>query len=202
MKLMGLTIILISGLAVFAMFMEFHGNAAAQTGDPHQGHSMQGMGSSAKKSGSDTDRCAYDGMLMMKSMMVPLKQGNETLYFCSEEQKKAFQKDSARYLKKIAIGNTNAFLHVLTMKEYNGMMGIKKAEKQDETHWLSAYLADDSQVKVSGITVKVIAPDGKASYQELKYDNMMKTYAGNFSLPEGKKYKIQLLLETPEIDVP
>ncbi len=201
MKFIGLTIILVFGLAIFAIFADFNGNAVAQTGSSHQGHSMQAMGKSAQKQNSDTGRCAYDGMLMMKSMMVPLKQGDETLYFCNEDQKKAFQKSPERYLKKVAVGNTYAFLNVLTMKEYTDMMGMKR-ENQNDTHWLSAYLDGNPQVKVSGIAVKVTTPDGKVSFQELKYDNMMKTYAGNFSFPEGKKYKVQLLLETPEIDVP
>jgi len=196
MKSAFLLIIFVTALSIFTL------GVLPQMGFTQHHQATQSMDLNIQKRDLDTARCAYDGMLMMKSMMVSLKQDNETLYFCNEEQKKAFQKNPKAYLKKVSIGKIHAFLNILNIKEYSRMMGIKKMENQNDTHWFSAYLADDPQLKISGITVGIISPDGKASYQELKFDNMMKTYTGNFSLPEGKKYKIKLLLETPEIEVP
>ena len=73
--------------------------ADAEKGD----HSMHDMDSDKPKISSDKARCAYEGMMMKKSALVPLEHGDETLYFCSEEQKTMFQKDPERYLKKVNI---------------------------------------------------------------------------------------------------
>jgi YHS domain-containing protein len=180
----------------------------AQMGGQQHDHSTHGMESGQQKSGDDKARCAYDGMPMKKSAMVPMKHGDETLYFCNEEQKAAFQKSPKRYLKKVAIGDLHALMNVLTMKEYMGMMksmgmgGMMKAGNPNNTHWLSVYLAAGQPVELSGITIKVVAPDGKASYKELKYDKMMKSHAAQFSFLESGKYKLHTLLELPGIEMP
>jgi YHS domain-containing protein len=177
-----------------------------KTGDDHSMHSMD---SDKSKASSDKVRCALDGMMMKKAMMIPMEHGDETLYFCSEGQKDIFQKSPKRYLKKVKIhGQTMFLMNVLTMKEYMDMMqsmGMGKMAKKggkNDTHWLSAYLVGDHQMELSGLAVKAVSASGKTSFQELKYDKMMKTYTGNVSLLEGGEYKLGLLLESEAIVVP
>jgi YHS domain-containing protein len=202
MKAICLVTLLVIGLATFTI--------TAQVGAQH-GHStedMHGMESSTQEHNTGKARCAYDGMMMKTSAMVPMKHGDEMLYFCNGEQKTAFQKNPERYLKKVTIGsNIHAFMNVLTMKEYMDMMrgmGMGKMAKMknpNNTHRLSIYLADEPPEKLAGITVKVIAPDGKVSFHGLEYDKMMKSYVGSFSFLDSTKYKVSVLLESPEIGV-
>lgn len=201
MKTIWLVTLLVVGLATFTIVAQVSAQHEHPTG------SMHSMESSMQGHSTDKARCAYDGMQMKTSAMVPMKHGDQTLYFCNEEQKAAFQKNPERYLKKVAIGKIHAFMHVLTMKEYMDMMGnmgmgkMAKMDNPNNTHRLSIYLAEEPQEKLAGITVKVIAPDGKASFHELKYDKMMKSYVGSFSFLESGKYKVSLLLGSPEIDI-
>ncbi len=208
MKSTWLVTLLILGLATFA--------AIAQMQEMQEMQEMQGSdskGSTRKgdmqSSGmSDKARCAYDGMLMKTSAMVPMKHGDATLYFCNEEQMNAFRKHPERYLKKIMIGNTHAFMHVLTIKEYKDMMqnmGMGKMVKikdPNATHHLVAYLAEEPSVKAGGLAVKIAEPDGKTSFRELTYDKMIKSYVGNVSLIKNGKYKLNLLLASSEIMLP
>lgn len=174
-------------------------------------HSMSGhdMGSSAEKSVSDKARCAYVGMMMKKTAMVPLEHGGETLYFCNEAQKAMFQKTPKRYLKKLTVGNYQVLMNTLTMKEYmdmmkaSGMGSMMKKPGANHTHWISTHLdVDGKPVELSGITAKVITPGGKTVFQELKYNKMMKTYTGNLSMPGSGKYKVSLLLESQATEMP
>ncbi|MFC1715033.1 hypothetical protein ACFL6S_15295 [Candidatus Poribacteria bacterium] len=177
-----------------------------KTGDDHSMHSME---SGKPETSSDKARCAFDGMMMKKSAMVPMEHGDETLYFCTEGQKDIFQKSSKRYLKKVKIhGQTMFLMNVLTTKEYMDMMqsmGMGKMAKKggpNDTHWLSTYLVGEHQMELSGLAVKVVSASGKTSFQELKYDKMMKTYTGSVSLLESGEYKLGLLLESEAIVVP
>lgn len=177
-----------------------------QAGAQQHDHSMSGhaMETDAEKVTSDKVRCAYEGMMMKRTAMVHLEHGEEMLYFCSEDQKAAFQKAPKRYLKKLAVGNQHMLMNILTMKEYMGMMqsmGMGKMAKKgggSDTHWISAYFVSDHPMEQMGIAVKVVSLDGKTVFQELKYDKMMKAYAGNLSLLDRGKYKVSLLLESSE----
>lgn len=208
MKANWLATLMIIGLIAFTFIVQ----AGAQEHDhssmsehPTSSHTME---SGTEKSVSDKARCAYDGMMMKKTAMVPLKHGEETLYFCNEEQKAIFQKAPKRYLKKLAIGNQHILMNTLTMKEYMGMMGsmgmgrMAKKGGASDTHWISAYLVSEHPADLAGIAVKVVSPNGKTAFQELKYDKMMKTYAGNISLLESGKYKVSLLLESSATEMP
>ena len=142
--------------------------------------------------------------MMKKSAMVPLEHGEETLYFCNEVQKTAFQKNPKQYLKKIPMGHHHIAMNTLTIKEYVDTMG-SMAEKggPNDTHWVSAYLdVDGNTIELPSITVKLIAPNGNATLQELKYNKMLKTYTGNLSLLESGDYKLSLLLESQGITMP
>jgi YHS domain-containing protein len=168
----------------------------------HSTHSME------KEGTSDKARCAYAGMMMKKSAMIAMEHGDETLYFCNKEQMDAFHKSPKRYLKKVNIGHTPLMMNVLTMKEYKDMMesmGMGKMMKKpgaNDTHWLSVYLAGEHEAEIPGFAVKVVSPKGKTELKELKYDKMMKTYAGNVSLLESGKYKLSLLMESPAVTLP
>ena len=167
-------------------------------------HSMHDMDSDKPKISSDKARCAIEGMMMKKSAMVPMEHGDETLYFCSEGQKAMFQKSPKRYLKKVKMhGHAILLMNVLTTKEYMDMMGrMAKKGGPNDTHWLSVYPAEEHQMELSGVAVKVVSPDGKAKLQELKYDKMLKTYTGYVSLLETGKYKLSLLLESEAVVMP
>ena len=222
MKASCLATLLVIGLAGFSLatqlYAQEHDHSAhsmeadkAQGGDDHSadvsaGHSME---SDQKKSSSDKARCAYDGMMMKKSAMVPMEHGEETLYFCSEEQKAIFEKDPKRYLKKLPIGHHHVLMNMLTMKEYMDMMegmGMGKMAKKaghDDTHWVGAYaIVGGHSVEVAGMTVKIVSPGGKTTLKELEYDKMMKTYTGNLSLSESGEYKLSVLLESAAVLVP
>lgn len=146
--------------------------------------------------------------MMKKSSMVPMKHGDETLYFCSEGQKEMFQKSPKRYLKKIKMhGQTMFLMNVLTTKEYTGMMesmGMGKMMKKsgpNDTHWLSVYLAGEHEMELPGLAVKVVSASGKTKLQGLKYDKMMKAYTGNVSLLESGEYKLSVLVESAAVTV-
>ena len=65
--------------------------ALAESEESGHDHSMHSMYHSANKEASDKARCAYDGMMMKAEAMKEMKHGDETLYFCNEEQMMAFQ---------------------------------------------------------------------------------------------------------------
>ncbi len=212
MKSTWLATLMIIGLVAFTTLTSAQEHDHSSMSEhPTSEPSMSGhdMHSSAEKSVSDKARCAYDSMMMKKTAMMPLKHGDETLYFCNEEQKTAFQKSPKRHLKKLAFGHHHILMNTLTMKEYMGMMQsmgmgrmMKKAGAND-THWVSAYLiVDEQSVELPGITAKIVTPGGKAVFQELKYDKMMKSYTGNLSLPGSGKYKVSLLLESSATEMP
>ena len=222
MKASCLATLLVIGLASFSLtaqlYAQEHDHSAhsmeankEQGGDDHSAHVSSGhsMESDKKKSSSDKVRCAYDGMMMKKSAMVPMEHGHETLYFCSEEQNAVFEKNPKRHLKKLPIGHHHVFMNTLTVKEYMDMMegmGMGKMAKKagpSDTHWVSAYfIARGHSVEVPGMTVKIVSPGGKTSLKELRYDKMMKTYIGNLSLPESGEHKLSVLLESSAVIVP
>jgi YHS domain-containing protein len=194
---------LIIGLVTFTL--------TTYVGAQQHDHSMHGeaMKPDTEKSVSDKARCAYDGMMMKTSAMLHLKHGDETLYFCNEEQKAAFQKSPKRYLRKLTFDRHHILVNTLTMKEYMDMMqsmGMSMMAKKGnphDTHWVSAYfLTDGHVVEPPGIAVKVISPAGKTTLQELKYDKMMKTYTGNLSLLDSGEYKLSVLLESSKTTMP
>ncbi len=195
MKTIWLITTLIIGLVTFSAFAQM---------DAHQhDQPAHSMGKSTDKA-----RCAYDGMLMKASAMVSMKHGDETLYFCNEEQMKAFHNSPKKYLKKTAIGNLHVLMNVLTVKEYMDMMqsmgmgGMAKMGDKKATHWINVYLASEESPTLSGIAVKVVASNGEASFKELEYSKMMKGYTGQLALPESGKYKLHTLLGLPGIEMP
>ncbi len=206
-----LIIALASSLFVAELYAQHDGSMHSMEADKEKtgdDHSMASMKSDKPKASSDKVRCAFDGMMMKKAMMIPMEHGDETLYFCDKEQKDIFMKSPKRYLKKVKIhGQTMFLMNVLTMKEYmNTMksMGMGKMAKkggENDTHWLSAYLVGDHQMELSGLAVKAVSANGKTSFQELKYDKMLKTYTGNVSLLESGEYKLSLLLESAAVVV-
>ncbi len=205
MKLTWLATLMIIGLVAFTTLTSAQEHDSMSEHPTSEG-SMSGhdMGSSAEKSVSDKARCAIEGMMMKKTAMVPMEHGDETLYFCNEEQKAMFQKAPKRYLKKLTVGNYQVLMNTLTMKEYMDMMGrmAKKAGAND-THWISTYLdVDGKPVELSGITAKIITPGGKTVFKKLTYDKMLKAYTGNLSLPGSGKYKVSLLLESSATEMP
>lgn len=195
MKTIWLITTLIIGLVTFSAFAQMEAHQSDQPA-----HSME--------KSTDKVRCAYDGMLMKASAMVSMKHGDETLYFCNEEQMQAFQKSPKRYLKKAAIGDLHVLMNVLTVKEYMDMMqsmdmgGMVKMGDEKATHWINVYLASEESPTLSGIAVKVVEPNGEASFKELEYSKMMKGYTGQLALPEGGKYKLHSLLGLPGIEMP
>jgi YHS domain-containing protein len=203
MKTLWLTTTLIIGLVTFSAFAQM---------DAHQhdqpAHSMPSMEAQKSDPNMDKARCAYDGMLMKASAMVSMKHGDETLYFCSEEQMKAFHKSPKQYLKKASIGDLHVLMNVLTMKEYMDMMqsmgmgGMVKMGNKDATHWINIYLASEQSPELSGIAVKVVASNGEASFKELEYSKMMKGYTGQLALPGSGKYELHSLLGLPGIEMP
>ncbi len=214
MKATWLIRLLVIGLVSFSFVAQLYAQEHEHPGqsmeaDKEKGdHSMHNMESDKSKSSSDKARCALEGMMMKKSAMVPMKHGDETLYFCNEGQKNIFQKSPKRYLKKISIhGQTMFLMNVLTMKEYMDMMqsmGMGKMAKKggpNDTHWLNVYLVGEHQMELSGLAVKVVSASGKTIFQELKYDKMMKTYTGNVSLLADGEYKLNLLLESEAVVV-
>lgn len=213
MKTIWVITTLIVGLVTFliGVWGIFPISAFAQM-DTHQqaqpAHSMTGMEAQKSNPNMDKARCAYDGMLMKASAMVSMEHGDETLYFCSEEQMKAFQKSPKRYLKKANIGDLHVLMNVLTMKEYMdvmqgmGMGSMVKMGDKNATHWINVYLASEESPTLSGIAVKVVAPNGEASFKELEYNKMMKGYTGQLALPENGKYRLHSLLGLPGIEMP
>ncbi len=207
-----LIIALASSLFVAELYAQHDHSAHSMEADKEESggdHSMHNMESGKSETSSDKARCALEGMMMKKAMMVPMEHGDETLYFCSEGQKDVFEKSPKRYLKKVKIhGQTMFLMNVLTTKEYMDMMesmGMGKMAKKggpNDTHWLSAYLVGEHQMELSGLAVKAVSASGKTSFQELKYDKMMKTYTGNVSLLESGEYKLGLLVESEAIVVP
>lgn len=212
MKAICLTTLLIIGLAVFSFATQIYAqhDGHSMEADTEKGdHSMHDMSSDKPKTSSDKARCAIEGMMMKKSSMVAMEHGDETLYFCSEDQKAMFQKSPKRYLKKIKMhGQTMLLMNVLTMKEYMGMMksmGMEKMMKKggpDDTHWLNVYLAGEHEMELSGLAVKIVSASGKTKFQGLKYDKMMKTYTGNVSLLESGEYKLSVLVESAAVTMP
>ena len=203
MKTIWLITTLIIGLVTFSAFAQMDAHQHEQPA--HNMHSME-----AQKSDSSTDkaRCAYDGMQMKASAMVSMKHGDETLYFCNDEQMKAFHKSPKKYLKKAAIGDLHVLMNVLTMKEYMDMMqsmgmgGMVKMGDKKATHWINVYLASEQSPTLSGIAVKVVASNGEASFKELEYNKMMKGYTGQLALPESGKYKLHSFLGLTGIEMP
>ena len=195
MKTIWLITTLIIGLVTFSAFAQMEGHQHEQPA-----HSME--------KSTDKARCAYDGMQMKASAMVSMEHGDETLYFCNEEQMKAFHKSPKKYLKKAAIGDLHVLMNVLTVKEYMGMMqsmgmgGMVKMGDKKATHWINVYLASEESPTLSGIAVKVVASNGEASFKELEYNKMMKGYTGQLALPESGKYKLHALLGLPGIEMP
>lgn len=180
-------------LAAFSVF--------AQMGD-HSSHSMEA------ETKTDMVRCAYDGMMMKASAMVSMKHGDETMYFCNKEQMEAFHKSPKKYLRKMNVGGLHVLMNVLTMKEYMDMMKnmgmgmMAKMGDPNDTHWVNVYLASEQPVELSGIAVKLVAPGGKTSFKDLKYDKMMKGYTGKLSFLESGKYKLHALVGMPGIEMP
>ncbi len=210
MKAIWLTTLLIIGLSVFSFATRIHAQHE-HPGEKMEGHEHPGtaMESDKSKTSSDKARCAIDGMMMKKSSMIAVEHGDETLYFCNEEQKTMFEKSPKRYVKKIKMhGQTMLLMNVLTVKEYMDMMksmGMGKMIKKsgpNDTHWLSVYLAGEHEMEVPGLAVKVVSASGKTKLQELKYDKMMKTYTGNVSLLESGKYKLSVLVEAEPVAMP
>jgi YHS domain-containing protein len=203
MKIIWLITTLIIGLVTFSALAQMEAHQQDQPA-----HSMPGMEAQKPNPNMDKARCAYDGMLMKASAMVSMKHGDETLYFCNEEQMKAFHKSPKQYLKKATIGDLHVLMNVLTMKEYMDMMrsmgmgSMVKMGDKDATHWINVYLASEQSPTLSGIAVKVVAPNGEASFKELEYNKMMKGYTGQLALPEGRKYKLHSLLGLPGIEMP
>lgn len=213
MKAKWFAALLVIGLVIFIGHLNAEEHPHGMGESEEHPHGMkehdENTHSDTKKSNSDKARCAFEGMMMNKSAMVALKHGDETLYFCTESQKAAFQKSPKKYIKKLAIGEHHINMNTLTMKEYRDMMedmGMAKMMKKsdpNDTHWISAYIdVEGHSVELAGMTVKVTTPKGKTKLEELKYDKMMKTFTGNLSLLESGKYKISLLLESSEITMP
>lgn len=213
MKAIWLTTLLIIGLVSFSFATQIyaqddHSGHKMEADAEKSDHSMHDMGSDKSKTSSDKARCAYDGMMMKKSAMVPMKHGDETLYFCSEGQKETFQKSPKRYLKKMTVGNSKFLMNVMTMKEYMGMMksmGMGKMMKKsgpNDTHWLSVYLAGEHKMELPGLAVKVVSASGKTQFQGLTYNKMLKTYTGRVSLLDSGEHKLSLLLESGEVVMP
>ena len=212
MKATLFAILLVIGLAFFTtqMYAQHEhptGNMPMESdADAHSGHEMH---SDAEKPVSDKARCAFEGMMMKKSAMASMEHGDETVYFCNEAQKKMFQKDPKKYVKKIAVGTHHITMNSLTTKEYMDMMnsmGMGKMMKKgapNDTHWISAYLDVHGQpMELAGITAKITTPGGKTTLKELEYNKMMKAYTGRLSLIESGKYKLSLLLESSGIEMP
>ena len=184
--------------------------ATLTVAEMNPGHEMQGSGSkgSAAKLSGGKARCAYDGMLMKASAMVPMKQGEETLYFCNEAQKIRFQKSPKRYLKSVMVGDMHAFMHVLTIKEYKDMMqnmgmgSMVMIQDPNATHYVSVHFADENPRQIGGMAARIAAPDGTVNFRELRYDKMMKSYVGTFPLLKSGKYKLRLLLASNELELP
>jgi len=209
MKATWLVTLLVIGLTSLSFATQLYAQHE-HPGEKMEGHEHPGqaMESDKPKASSDKARCALEGMMMKKSSMVPMKHGDETLYFCSEGQKEMFQKSPKRYLKKIKMhGQTMFLMNVLTTKEYTGMMesmGMGKMMKKsgpNDTHWLSVYLAGEHEMELPGLAVKVVSASGKTKLQGLKYDKMMKAYTGNVSLLESGEYKLSVLVESAAVTV-
>ena len=152
-------------------------------------------------------RCALDGMKMKASAMVPMKYGEGTMYFCNDAHHEMFMKAPERYLKTVRIGEHEAMMHVLTVKEYKGMMEsmgmgkMAKVKNPNATHYLSVHFAEEVPVEIAGIVVKVVAADGKVSFHELAHDKMMKSHTGSISLLNAGKHKVSLLFASSEVEM-
>jgi YHS domain-containing protein len=202
MKRMWLITPLAIGLLTFA--------ALAETEHQHD-HSTPGMHSmepSPQKIDTGKARCAYDGMMMKAAAMVSMKHGDETLYFCNKEQMAAFHRSPKQYLRKTSFGDLHVLMNVLTMKEYMDMMkgmGMDKMAKKggtNDTHWINVYLASEGSVALSGIAVKVLAPNGKASFKELEYNKMMKGFTGTVSILESGRHMLHAFLGLQGVEMP
>jgi hypothetical protein len=203
---------------------------------------VEGHGMEMRHEGqtSDKARCAIDGMEMKKSAMVKMEIPNSTrnnarlrlsgefgygstLYFCSQKQMEMFQKNPQKYLRIVSIGDVDANINILTMKEYRDMMNdmgmgsMMNMEDMDKaTHYISAYLTDKktgasipaySMDKNTGkktenfkIQVVIISPDGEVQKPFMKFVDMMKYHAAGFNLAKSGAYKIKVILEAADIE--
>ena len=82
-----------------------------------------------------------------------------------------------------------------------GMEKMAKVKDPNATHYLSVHLAKEVPVEIQGVVAKVTAADGQASFHELSYDKMMKSYTGNLSLLKAGKHRISLLFASSEVEL-
>jgi YHS domain-containing protein len=135
--------------------------------------------------------CAYDGMHMKKAgMKATLERNGETLYFCTDQEKAAFEKAPERYWNKFTAGDLVGHFGALTREESaSGMSGMSMGQG----HHVFVVL-HDAQGEPVGDAAVTATIGGKAI--DLPYDTMMKHYAAdNVDLPSGKALEIKLTVD-------
>jgi len=137
--------------------------------------------------------CAFDGMLMKKAAFkVKTVYKGETLYFCTEGQKKSFLKNPSHYRQKLKSGNLLITLNFMTSKEHMKAMhdmGMKMDHsKMSGSHHLSVLIFDTEKKKYqkyARVTVKLSDKKGKTIKKPLKYTDSMKHFGGDINLSGG-----------------
>jgi hypothetical protein len=75
-------------------------------------------------------------------------------------------------------------------------MQMKDDIEPGTTHNVTVILKDETtqkEITDAAVSMKVIDPNGKDEVKTLKYEAMMKSYDGYFSMPEKGKYQILVL---------
>jgi hypothetical protein len=88
---------------------------------------------------------------------------------------------------------------VMANEEHRKMlkgMQMKDDVEAGTTHNVTVVLKDETtqkEITDAAVSMKVIDPKGKDEIKTLKYEGMMKSYDGYFSMPEKGKYQILVL---------
>lgn len=165
---------------------------AADAPDTHE--QMEGQ---TDPTATDMVACAYDGMHMrVQGMAAQMEHNGETLYFCNERQKGAFEKNPDRYLQTVEMnGDLTAILNVLTDQEYEGAMADMNMEPEDldANRYVAVSLrdADGNWVQDANVTVTFDGPGGERSV-ELPFTRKMGHYSAGVDIPQPGSYTVRM----------
>lgn len=200
----------ILGLALAVGFLFFVTSLQAEKHEHSHEHTQTHQHDQQTK-GNNKVRCAVDGMMMKASAMTEMEHGEETYYFCNAKQAEMFKAHPGKYLKQISLGHLTLNLNLLSIKEYQEMMhhmGMGRMMQMDtmkgKTHRLSVYMTqhrDDITLEGISLALQIADAKGKETIVPLTYNKMMKAFGAFAAMPAGSKYRIRVLITTPEINI-
>ena len=200
----------IFGLALVAGLSFLHSSLKAENQHHEHKHAQMHQHDEDAKSNKKV-RCAVDGMMMKASAMMEMSHDGKTYYFCNAKQAKMFMAHPDKYLKQISFGPLTLNFNLVTIDEYKEMMremGMGGMMKMDvmkgKTHRLSVYMTQRRDgIALEGISfaLQITDANGKETTVPLTYNKMMKAFDAFAAVPSGGKYRIRVLIATPEINI-